>query len=392
MTKVIKIETKGWVLTRGDVGSKVDPYITIFSSKSCLTVLRTEHNNDRFAVNITGLSKEEIKEAVKKAKAEKEAYLKAYKAYNNQYKLLQADYMKAKANYNNAYNAYVHKIFGESDSDIIDIEKFNIDDYNTTKEYDEVTKLSNIMNEKKKVMDDYSKSFHDKWGTETATVEKEKELPPIIASQKQLEEDIDNLGNKINSMDANLSATSQLTAWFDAMEKYIDSMPQFKENTLQLYEVEQRGTDWYYTGAQSVPDPEMNRRLREWKMQQCKKLNNMIESTTDKLSSTLNRMSKKCVYIYPLINIVKTLTGGISLSTVVKFVKSLIDFCMSIYQMIYKTYKTIIALIEIVVVRFPQLISKLMNKVTELDCSVEVKSVKVNFPKNDGATSKSKKK
>ena len=50
--------------------------------------------------------------------------------------------------------------------------------------------------------------------------------------------------------------------------------------------------------------------------------------------------------------------------------------------MFYNTYKTIMETLELVIVRVPQLLSKMIDKVTELDCPVEMKSIHVDVKGN----------
>lgn len=381
-------ETTGWTFTKGNVGDEVDASTVIFSSKSCLRVLRTGKNPTQAVTEVTGLSDDEAKEVIKDYKKEQTEYQKEKEQYNIRFNELQTDYVIAQKKYNEAREVYNNHVYSNMYGESIGLPA----EFDTTKEFDELNKLETDMKAKEKVMTDYSKAFHDKWKTSTALTEAVTPTPPIIESQKEIDSKLEKLTEQINNMDLNMTSTAQVTAWFDAVEQYIDSMPQFKEDTTELYEVEKKGTKWVYTGNSAIPDPEFNLKMREWKKEQCKKLNSLIESVTKKLEKTLNSLAKKCVWIYPLINAIKVIQGGVSIDTLVKWGKAVIDFCTSLYQMFYTTYRTVMEVMELIVVRVPQLISKLMSKVTELDCPVGTHSVKVNFPSNATTANKNKKK
>ena len=214
--------------------------------------------------------------------------------------------------------------------------------------------------------------------------------PPIIEAQKEQDTILDELARKIDSIDISGPA-SGLVAWLDAIEKYIDSMPQFKEDSSPLYEVEKQGVKWVYTGATTVADPEFNKKIREFKKEQCRKLNNLIEVATKKIEDKLNDLSKKLAPIMPLMDAIKIIQGGVSLDSLVKWGKGVINFCTSIYQMFYNTYKSVMELMELVVIRVPQIISKMMDKIVELDCPIEKRSIHVDFKENIAQANKEKK-
>ena len=92
----------------------------------------------------------------------------------------------------------------------------------------------------------------------------------------------------------------------------------------------------------------------------------------------------------PLIEAIKIIQGGVSIDTLVKWGKGVINFCTSIYQMFYNTYKSVMELMELVVIRFPQIISKMMDKIVELDCPVEMKSIHVDVKGNIAQANKEK--
>lgn len=370
--------TTGWTFTKGSAGQEVDKDTIIYSSKSCLSILRTGQNPTQAVSEIAGLSDKDAKEVVEEYKKEQTAYQKASQEYIIGFNKLQIEYLESQSNYNSALNKYNSHVYSEMAGESLGLPS----EFDLESELKDVNNLEKVMKDKEKIMNDYAKEFHDKWGTSTALTDAVTPEPPIVKSQEEMDKELEQLTETISKMNINMSTTAQVTAWFDAVEVYIDNLPQYKEDTSPIYEVEKQGTKWIYTGKAELPDPEYNKKIREFKQAQCKKLNNFIAAVTAELEKKLNDLSKKCVYIMPLIEAIKVIQGGVSLDTLVKWGKGVINFCTSIYQMFYNTYKTIMETLELVVVRVPQLLSKMIDKVTELDCPVEMKSIHVDVKGN----------
>ena len=378
--------TTGWTFTKGSAGQEVDKDTIIYSSKSCLSILRTGQNPTQAVSEIAGLSDKDAKEVVEEYKKEQTAYQKASQEYIIGFNKLQIEYLGAQSNYNSALNKYNSHVYSEMAGESLGLPS----EFDLELELKDVNNLEKVMKDKEKIMNDYAKEFHDKWGTSTALTDAVTPEPPIVKSQEEMDKELEQLTETISKMNINMSTTAQVTAWFDAVETYIDNLPQYKEDTSPVYEVEKQGTKWVYTGKAELPDPEYNKKIREFKQAQCKKLNNFIAAVTAELEKKLNDLSKKCVYIMPLIEAIKVIQGGVSLDTLVKWGKGVINFCTSIYQMFYNTYKTIMETLELVIVRVPQLLSKMIDKVTELDCPVEMKSIHVDVKGNIAQANKEK--
>ena len=378
--------TTGWTFTKGSAGQEVDKDTIIYSSKSCLSILRTGQNPTQVVSEIAGLSDKDAKEVVGEYKKEQTAYQKASQEYIIGFNKLQIEYLESQSNYNSALNKYNSHVYSEMAGESLGLPS----EFDLESELKDVNNLEKVMKDKEKIMNDYAKEFHDKWGTSTALTDAVTPEPPIVKSQEEMDKELEQLTETISKMNINMSTTAQVTAWFDAVEAYIDNLPQYKEDTSPVYEVEKQGTKWIYTGKAELPDPEYNKKIREFKQAQCKKLNNFIAAVTAELEKKLNDLSKKCVYIMPLIEAIKVIQGGVSLDTLVKWGKGVINFCTSIYQMFYNTYKTIMETLELVIVRVPQLLSKMIDKVTELDCPVEMKSIHVDVKGNIAQANKEK--
>ena len=378
--------TTGWTFTKGSAGQEVDKDTIIYSSKSCLSILRTGQNPTQAVSEIAGLSDKDAKEVVEEYKKEQTAYQKASQEYIIGFNKLQIEYLESQSNYNSALNKYNSHVYSEMAGESLGLPS----EFDLESELKDVNNLEKVMKDKEKIMNDYAKEFHDKWGTSTALTDAVTPEPPIVKSQEEMDKELEQLTETISKMNINMSTTAQVTAWFDAVEAYIDNLPQYKEDTSLVYEVEKQGTKGIYTGKAELPDPEYNKKIREFKQAQCKKLNNFIAAVTAELEKKLNDLSKKCVYIMPLIEAIKVIQGGVSLDTLVKWGKGVINFCTSIYQMFYNTYKTIMETLELVIVRVPQLLSKMIDKVTELDCPVEIRSIHVDVKENIAQANKEK--
>ena len=110
----------------------------------------------------------------------------------------------------------------------------------------------------------------------------------------------------------------------------------------------------------------------------------------NKVEAKLNDLAKKCSPIMPMIQAIKTIKGGLSLSTIVDWGKAAISMFTSIYQMFYNTYKSIMELMEIIVIKFPQLISKIMAKILEFDCPIQRPKISVKVKGTQKVKSKKK--
>ena len=411
--------TTGWTFTQGSMGEEVAAGVTIYSSKSCLSIVRAggsvpSDNN----INLDVSDPEDFGEEVIQKSAEDEAYEAALEKYTEERALEQSNFdgwnqegfklqLECMAFVRKAYKTCA-KQYGEGTPEC---QKKYEEMLNTDEKYQKNLKsmtstysLASESEEKLKKMDeDFKKQWGAKARTQVSTMGTPSSIstpaassgaitskePPITEAQKEQDTILDELARKIDSIDIS-GPTSGLAAWLDALDEYIDNLPQFKEDSSPLYEVEKQGIKWVYTGATAVADPEFNKKIRELKKEQCRKLNNLIEVVTKKIEDKLNDLSKKLAPIMSLIDAIKIIQGGVSIDTLVKWGKGVINFCTSIYQMFYNTYKSIMELTEVVVIRFPQIISKMMDKIVELDCPIEKRSIHVDVKENIAQANKEK--
>ena len=411
--------TTGWTFTQGSIGEEVAAGVTIYSSKSCLSIVRaggsTPSDNN---INLDVSDPEDFGEEVIQKSAEDEAYEAALEKYTRERALEQSNFNgwdQEGFNFQLECMAFVRKTYktcakqyGEGTPECKQkYEEILSTDEKYQKNLKRMTSAYSLASESEEKLKKMDEDFKKQWGakarTQVSTMGTPSSIstpaassgaitskePPIIEAQKEQDAALDELVSKVDNIDIS-GPTSGLVAWLDAVEEYIDSMPQFKEDSSPLYEVEKQGVRWVYTGATAVADPEFNKKIREFKKEQCKKLNNLIEVATKKIEDKLNDLSKKLAPIMPLIEAIKIIQGGVSIDTLVKWGKGVINFCTSIYQMFYNTYKSVMELMELVVIRFPQIISKMMDKITELDCPVEMKSIHVDVKGNIAQANKEK--
>ena len=105
--------TTGWTFTKGSAGQEVDKDTIIYSSKSCLSILRTGQNPTQAVSEIAGLSDKDAKEVVEEYKKEQTAYQKASQEYIIGFNKLQIEYLESQSNYNSALNKYNSHVYSE---------------------------------------------------------------------------------------------------------------------------------------------------------------------------------------------------------------------------------------------------------------------------------------
>lgn len=204
----------------------------------------------------------------------------------------------------------------------------------------------------------------------------------IEVARESMEKSLNAQLEKVSKMDLKSTSTASITAWFDSMEAYIDALPRMNSDGTIIYEVEQKEgeTFWTYNGNYYEADAEFNAKMNDIKRKICRELNNKLSAVAQKLTSILNAIISKFSAVEPFIKIMNILVRVPSLETIIKWAKSVIDFAKNLFTFLFSVYQTALALLEIVIIRFPQLMNKIMNKITEFDCNITAKttSVKVN--------------
>lgn len=376
--------TTGWTFEKGGEGERVREDTTIYSSTSCLSIIKTGKDKEKSLSDLLEVDEKEAAEIIDEQKQQEDAYYNAKAALQTRLSSLYADHTAKYELYKASvkeWNAYVKKYNNADDATKLTM------DAGLTERKKKMEDASAAMDAVYKKIQKEESDFKAVWGDKApqlSNVAAQHAEPEIVKYQK------DNIDKLAGDLEENVDVrnktpqpVSNLLDWFVAIEEYVDNLPQYREEISQLYEVVQKGNWWEYTGITAVADPAYNKAIREWKQKQCQKLNNMMASVTKEVEKFLNDQAKKCTFILPLIAAIEVIQGGVSIDTLVKWGKGVINFCTGIYNMFFMTYQTIMGVMEILVIRFPQLISKIIDKITEFDCPVTFSSIKITVKKED---------
>ena len=95
-------------------------------------------------------------------------------------------------------------------------------------------------------------------------------------------------------------------------------------------------------------------------------MNKVSNRINDVLTEQLNRL-EKCKPFTIAMEIISSIP---TLGSIIRWATAIIDFFIATYKLIYSLIKMSIQILELVIMRGPQLINKIMSKVTEFDCPV----------------------
>lgn len=209
-----------------------------------------------------------------------------------------------------------------------------------------------------------------------------KEEPEIAKKREGKIAKINETLEKLNAIQMEQVTAANVVDWFNRVEEYVDSLPTMEADGTIVYHVEKSGDKWIYTGESEEMDPLWNESVQWLKSKFCAVLNGISAKATSLIQTMLQAIVNKVSSWSPVMNIMVSLFKVPSLTSIINWAKGVIDMIKNLYQMILTVYKTVMTLLEIIVIRFPQLISKIMDKITEWDCPIAVKitSVKVKKP------------
>lgn len=169
-------------------------------------------------------------------------------------------------------------------------------------------------------------------------------------------------------------ALASVSKWFDEQEAIIDALPTMAKMGNDVYVVEYKEVngkkDWYYTGEHVPADRVANQRIQELKANVCAFLTKKMEMVNEKINDTLTEQLNRLEKCKPFTIAMEVISSVPSLGTIIKWATSVIDFFVSAYKMIFSIIKTAIQILELVILRGPQLINKILTKVTEFDCPI----------------------
>lgn len=208
-----------------------------------------------------------------------------------------------------------------------------------------------------------------------------QEETPIEKTKREKLEQFNSLLEMANNLHIDQITTASITDWFDNMDRYLDNLPTMNNDGLVVYEVELNDENkWVYNGLYYEADPEWNEKVLLIKKRICEKINALVQEATNKMTALLQSLLDKISTAGPLAKIMMIITNfSISLTSIIDWAMSIIDMIKQLYELVMTVFKTAMAIIEIVTVRFPQLINKLMSKMTEFNCPIKphVQSVKI---------------
>ena len=186
---------------------------------------------------------------------------------------------------------------------------------------------------------------------------------------------------KLKSLDFPVTTVYGLAHWFDDMEAVIDALPSMSEGGGTVYIVE-KGEDgkWRYTGDSEPMDREWNAKLQDAKANACLWLQKQMDKITLKTETVLQEYINRMDNCGPFMRVISIIQKVPSLTDIIDWAKGIIDFIVGIYKMIYSLYKMTVQMLELIIIRFPQLVNKVMHKVTEYNCPIS-SNIQINVKK-----------
>lgn len=208
------------------------------------------------------------------------------------------------------------------------------------------------------------------------------EVPEIIKKHQADKTKLDELTKKLQDISFPTTSVVSLTTWFDKMDAYIDGLPDMNTEVTNVYEVVKKDNDWYYTGTVEPMDAEWNNELNAAKQKLCEELNAKLQKVSDVMTDFLQSIANRIGVCNPFIKIINAIKSVPSIDTIISWAKSVISFLFYTYELIYNVYKMAMEILELVIVRFPQLMSKFISKIAAFNCGVNVKTTSIKINKN----------
>lgn len=207
------------------------------------------------------------------------------------------------------------------------------------------------------------------------------EITQMEAYSKTKLEEFNAATEKLKGVSFPVTAVNSMSQWFDDMEAVIDALPTMSKDGGLVYEVEKSEEGyWYYTGESQPMDREWNMKLQDAKASVCLWLQGQMDKVTQKLEVLIQDQLAKMDNCGPFMRAIQIIQQIPSLTTIIKWATSVIDFLVAFYKLIYNYYKMTIQMLEIIIIRFPQLINKFMQKITEYNCNINY-NVSINVKK-----------
>lgn len=173
------------------------------------------------------------------------------------------------------------------------------------------------------------------------------------------------------------SKADSISKWMDDLEAVLDSLPSFSKDPGTVYEVEERinkdtkEAEWYYTGNSEPMDVEQLEKLNRAKANVCAFLMKWVTFATTWIEDKLTEETNKLDNCEPYATAITVIMNPPSLTTIIKWATSVIDYVLATWKMIYGLFKSTLEVIEMIIIRAPMLINKLMGKITEFKCPIQ---------------------
>lgn len=217
--------------------------------------------------------------------------------------------------------------------------------------------------------------------------------PEIVKAHKAQSEMLQKYRDKLEEISKLADkATVSIADWFDQWEEYIESIPSMSADGTIVYEVEKVDGEWKYNGNAEEMDSEWMKAINDTKGKLCHKINIKLERVTKSIEQIINDLLDHIKTCKPFIFIIQLIQKVPSLPDIIKWAKSVIQFLVETYLLFYNLFMTAMQVLEMCVIRFPQLISKLMSKLLKLNCSKYMKThtivVKNPFEKDENKDKK----
>lgn len=209
--------------------------------------------------------------------------------------------------------------------------------------------------------------------------------PDIEILCKEQETILKRMTSEIESWDFPTTSVASVTKWFDDMEKFVDSLPTMNDAGTVVYVVikDQNG-DWVYTGESEYMNVDWNDAVQNAKARFCKVLNDKIEEAINKATSFLDSLTSSSGIIGKFIKLIQSIVNiSLSLKSIIKWATMVVEFFKALYELFFGTYQMIMTLLQLIIIRFPQLISKILQKLVEFNCPITKSSsnIKIQSPK-----------
>lgn len=350
----------GYVLKEGNKGDKVSDTLPIYRTPAChpLTILRRSVSEKQAASRAKTIgSYQKVRESAK------ETLIKNTKANNIANSAISISSLSPEAIVLSATGSVL-----TSDTSIIEsiIERTAKEEYTSiiedassaSKDGDKLVGGITQNNIKTKVLD-VRGPLEKLFESMTDFADNKLSAPMKKATDAMKEKTVDNLAK-----------------WFDEMEAIIDALPTMGKLGSEVYKVEYIEKDgsmgWYYTGEHEPMDRVALNKFNHLKETVCAFLTKQTNKVNEKANGMIEEQMEKMGSGGPIMKIINIIKKPPSIGSIIDWAKGIIDIFVNTYKMLFGMYLMAIQMLELIIVRLPQLVNKLLKKITEFDCPCQI--------------------